>query len=87
MLVGGLTDRRASLATPSGDTAVDGSSLDRLKILKNRNFGLLWVGGLVAMLGDGFTLVAFPWLVIQLSNSALALGSVLAVRMLPGIPD
>ncbi|HJN50288.1 MAG: MFS transporter [Pseudomonadales bacterium] len=69
--------------TPSSQTPAGGSTLDKLKILRSRNFGLLWVGGLVAMLGDGFTLVAFPWLVIQLSDSALALGAVLAVRTVP----
>ena len=38
---------------------------------------------MVALLGDAFTFVAFPWLVIQLSDSAVALGSILAVEAIP----
>jgi len=65
------------------DTSTNVSIVNKLKILKDRNFGFLWTGGLIATLGDAFTFVAFPWLIIQLSDSAVALGSVLAVEALP----
>jgi len=65
------------------DTPTSVPVVDKLTILKDRNFGFLWTGGLIATLGDSFTFVAFPWLVIQLSDSAVALGSVLAVEALP----
>ncbi len=42
-----------------------------------RNFRLLWVGETVSVLGDQFYFVALPWLVLQMTGSGLALGSVL----------
>jgi MFS family permease len=44
-----------------------------------RDFRLLWVGQGVSLFGDQFYLVALPWLTLQLTGSALALGSVLMV--------
>lgn len=44
-----------------------------------RDFRLLWFGQGVSLFGDQFYLVALPWLTLQLTGSALALGSVLMV--------
>jgi MFS family permease len=44
-----------------------------------RDFRLLWLGQGVSLFGDQFYLVALPWLTLQLTGSALALGSVLMV--------
>ncbi len=46
---------------------------------------LRWVaiGGLVSMLGDQFTLLAMPWLLLSLTTDPLALGAVMAVMGLP----
>jgi MFS family permease len=65
------------------NTPVSVPVANKLTILRDRNFGFLWTGGLIATLGDSFTFVAFPWLVLQLSDSAVALGSVLAVQAVP----
>jgi MFS family permease len=42
-----------------------------------------WIGNTVSLLGDQFYLVALPWLVLQLTNSSLALGAVFTVAAIP----
>ncbi|MDE2051476.1 MAG: MFS transporter [Gammaproteobacteria bacterium] len=49
----------------------------------NRDFRLLFGGSSVSMVGDQFTLVALPWLVLQLTGKPAQLGLVLAVMALP----
>ena len=51
--------------------------------LANRDFRLLFGGSSVSMVGDQFTLVALPWLVLQLTGNPVQLGLVLAVMALP----
>src|SRR5947208_8970454 len=51
--------------------------------LKNRNFVLWWTGATLSLLGDQFYIVALPWVVLQLSGSAVAMGM---VSMCAGIP-
>lgn len=53
------------------------------QVLGNRNFRLLWIGEGVSVLGDHFTMIALPWLVLQLTGDALAMGSVLALAAIP----
>lgn len=48
-----------------------------------RNFRVLWIGETVSVLGDQFYFVALPWLALQLSDSGLALGSVLMAAAIP----
>jgi len=48
-----------------------------------RNFRLFWLGETVSVLGDQFYFVALPWLVLQLTGSGLALGSVLMTAAIP----
>ncbi len=43
----------------------------------------LWLGSLISLLGDQFYLVAVPWLVLQLTGSGLALGTVLMTTAVP----
>lgn len=52
------------------------------QMLRERDFRLLWLGQSVSILGDQFYLVALPWLVLYLTGSALALGSVLLTATL-----
>lgn len=52
-------------------------------LLANRDFRLLLGGSSVSALGDQFTLVALPWLVLRLTGSPSALGLVLAAMALP----
>ena len=50
---------------------------------RDRNFRWLMSGAFVSMLGDQFTLVALPWLVLKMTGDPLVLGTVLAVIALP----
>jgi len=49
----------------------------------DRNFRWLIGGGAISMLGDQFTLIALPWLVLKLTGDTLILGLVLAVMSVP----
>src|SRR5215217_220120 len=51
--------------------------------LRVRNFRLLWIGEAISLLGDQFYMIALPWLVLQLTGSALALGTVMALAGIP----
>ena len=55
----------------------------RPNVLANHNFRLLFGGSSISMLGDQFTLVALPWLVLKLTGNPAALGLVLATMALP----
>lgn len=47
------------------------------RMLASHDFRLLWLGQSVSILGDQFYLVALPWLVLYLTGSSLALGTIL----------
>jgi MFS family permease len=47
------------------------------------HFRNLWLGGTISLLGDQFYLVALPWLVLQLTGSSLALGTMLMTAAIP----
>jgi MFS family permease len=51
--------------------------------LRNRHFLLWWIGATTSLFGDQFYLVALPWVVLQLTGSGLAMGT---VAMAAGIP-
>lgn len=51
--------------------------------LRFRNFRLLWIGESISLLGDQFALIALPWLVLQITENALALGTVMALSSVP----
>jgi MFS family permease len=51
--------------------------------LRNPRFLLWWGGASLSLLGDQFYLVALPWVVLQLSGSGVAAGT---VAMAAGIP-
>lgn len=55
----------------------------RRDLFRNPNFRWLISGGALSMLGDQFTLLALPWLVMGLSRDPLVLGTVLALGSLP----
>ncbi|HUJ15603.1 MAG TPA: MFS transporter [Thermoanaerobaculia bacterium] len=52
-------------------------------VFANAYFRNLWLGGIVSALGDQFYLVALPWLVLQLTGSNLAVGTVLMFAAIP----
>src|SRR5687768_3361806 len=56
-----------------------------LALLRQRNFGLLWWGGLISMMGDWMLMIGLPVYVFQLSNSTLATGLVLITQVTPRI--
>jgi len=62
---------------------IDQRGASPLVLLRNRNFRLLWVGEAISLLGDQFYLIALPWLVLQLTGDALAVGAVLALAGVP----
>lgn len=47
------------------------------------HFRNLWIGVTISVLGDQFYLVALPWLVLQLTGSSLALGTMLMTAAIP----
>ncbi len=53
------------------------------KLFHNRNFSLLWAGQSISLLGDQFEMIAVPWLVLNLTNDPLALGTVMALASIP----
>jgi MFS family permease len=58
---------------------------DLLSTLRNRNFALLWSGGLISMTGDWMLLVALPIYVYQATGSALATGAMFAAGLVPNV--
>lgn len=52
-------------------------------LFANHNFRLLFGGSTISAIGDQFTLVALPWLVLKLTGDPAALGLVLAAMALP----
>jgi MFS family permease len=51
--------------------------------LRQRNFRLLFVGSGISLLGDQFYFVALPWLVLQQTGSAIAMGTVMTAGAIP----
>jgi MFS family permease len=64
-----------SSATPSSQQSVHP--------LRVRDFRLLWIGESVSLLGDQFYIIALPWLVLQVTGNALALGTIMALASVP----
>ena len=58
-------------------------SSSRAELLRDRNFLWLIGGGTLSLLGDQFTLIALPWLVLAMTGDTLVLGTVLALISVP----
>ena len=56
---------------------------DRNALMRDKNFVWLMAGAIISMLGDQFTLVALPWLVLRMTGDTLVLGTVLGLMSLP----
>ncbi len=54
-----------------------------IAVLRQRDFGLLWWGGLISMIGDWMLRIALPAYVFQLTGSALATGAMFIAGQLP----
>jgi len=55
----------------------------RAELFRDRNFRWLIGGGSLSLLGDQFTLIALPWLVLTMTGDTLVLGTVLALISVP----
>ncbi len=55
----------------------------RTSLMGNSSFRWMVAGGTISMLGDQFTLIALPWLVLKMTGDSLALGIALAAVGLP----
>jgi MFS family permease len=51
--------------------------------LRESNFRRLWIGSAISLLGDQFYLVALPWVVLQLTGSAIAMGTIMMAAAIP----
>lgn len=51
--------------------------------LKNPNYRLWLTGGTISLLGDQFYLVALPWLMLQQTGSAVAMGAIMMAGAIP----
>jgi MFS family permease len=66
----------ASISAPSAPPAAEHP-------LRERNFRMLWAGSAISAVGDQFYLVALPWVVLQLTGSAVAVGTILMAVAIP----
>lgn len=57
--------------------------MDNKNLLRDPNFAWLMGGSLISALGDQFTMIALPWLVLQLTRDPLALGMMVALLGVP----
>jgi MFS family permease len=55
----------------------------RPSVFSNRDFMLLFGGSSISAIGDTFTLVALPWLVLKISHDPAAVGLVALITALP----
>ncbi|MEA4907984.1 MAG: MFS transporter [Chloroflexi bacterium] len=53
------------------------------RVMSRRDFRLLFAGAATSLLGDQFTIIATPWLVLKLTSDPVALGIVLALEGIP----
>ncbi len=51
--------------------------------LRNPDYRLWLIGGTISLLGDQFYLVALPWLVLQQTGSAVAMGAIMMAGAIP----
>src|ERR1700682_3950906 len=63
--------------------AVDTPARRPWTVFSSGPFRNLWVANTLSLFGDFFSYVAIAWLVLQLTGSSLALGTVLVVQALP----
>jgi MFS family permease len=59
--------------------------MNRGNVLRHPGFLRVLAGSAAALLGDQFTFIAIPWLVLRLSKDSLVLGTVIAFMSLPRV--
>lgn len=74
----------ASVPVPESVQAVPpGAPPARRHLFALPHFRNLWLGSTISLLGDQFYLVALPWLVLQITGSSLALGTMMMTAAIP----
>ena len=58
---------------------------NKSNLYHNKNFILLFLGGLVSRIGNGIHNIAILWFVLDLTGSATATGTLLVLTSLPGV--
>src|SRR5687767_1307664 len=56
-----------------------------LALLRRRNFGLLWFGGLISVAGDWVLFAALPFFVYQRTGSTLATAGMIVAELVPHV--
>src|SRR5581483_3495015 len=56
-----------------------------LRLLRQRNMALLWIGGLISLIGDWVLLTALPYYVFQLTNSLLSTAAMTVIQLVPAV--
>jgi hypothetical protein len=72
------------MSIPDFAPAADAAGTDpRAALFADRRFTWYALGSFISILGDQFTLIAMPWLVLRLTGDSVTLGLVLALMSLP----
>lgn len=56
-----------------------------LRVLRRRDFGLLWTGGLVSIAGDWILNAALPYFVYERTGSTIATAGMIVAELAPGV--
>ncbi|HYM16408.1 MAG TPA: MFS transporter [Dehalococcoidia bacterium] len=73
-----------SAPAPAPGPAPDPSAFsDTFRALRNRNYRLFYFGQIISLSGTWMQTIAQAWLVLQLTNSKIALGTVTMLQFLP----
>lgn len=56
-----------------------------LRLVRNRNFSLLWIGQLVSLMGERLHTIALGWLVFVVTGSAVSVGLTMAATAVPNV--
>lgn len=73
-------------ATTASTASLSSAGVSAAKVehpLRNRNYRMWLIGGTISLLGDQFYLVALPWLVLQQTRSAVAMGAIMMTGAIP----
>src|SRR6204780_4760140 len=74
----------ATTAVPNAFVPAEASSAATVEHpLRNPHYRLWLIGGTISLLGDQFYLVALPWLVLQQTGSAVAMGAIMMTGAIP----
>lgn len=75
----------ATVSVPAPAAAATATSAPPQHPLTNRSFRLLFTGSTISLVGDQFYFVALPWLVLQQTGSAAAMGTIMMAAAIPRV--